>query len=57
MMERRAGRILEEFKDLVFPADYEPGAKRRVSPCSVLFTSLVVYDQTGKGGPKVGGGG
>lgn len=29
-MEKRAGRIIQEFKDLVFPADYVPGAKRKV---------------------------
>ena len=27
-MTKRAGKIIEEFKDLVFPAGYEPGKKR-----------------------------
>lgn len=30
-MEKRAGKLMEEFKDLVFPAGYVPGAKKRVS--------------------------
>ena len=29
-MGKRAGKLLEEFKDLVFPADYTPGVKRKV---------------------------
>ena len=27
-MTKRAGKIIEEFKDLVFPPGYEPGKKR-----------------------------
>ena len=26
---KRAGRVLDEFKDLVYPADYVPGQKRK----------------------------
>ena len=29
-MYKKAGRIIEEFKDLVFPEAYVPGVKRRV---------------------------
>ncbi|KAK3104193.1 hypothetical protein FSP39_025165 [Pinctada imbricata] len=28
-MLKRAGKVIEEFKDLVFPAGYEPGSKKR----------------------------
>ena len=28
---KRAGKVLDEFKDLVYPADYVPGQKRKVS--------------------------
>ena len=27
-MTKRAGKLIDEFKDLVFPAGYEPGKKR-----------------------------
>ena len=30
-MTKRAGKIIEEFKDLVFPAGYEPGKKRKAT--------------------------
>lgn len=29
-IDRRAGLIMQEFKDVVFSADYQPGAKRKV---------------------------
>ena len=29
-MDKRAGSLMEEFKDLVFPDGYVPGAKKRV---------------------------
>jgi len=29
-IEKRAGKISQEFKDLIFPSDYVPGAKRKV---------------------------
>ncbi|ESO97963.1 hypothetical protein LOTGIDRAFT_182021 [Lottia gigantea] len=28
-IQKRAGKIMDEFKDLVFPPDYEPGVKRK----------------------------
>ncbi|XP_041366817.1 X-ray repair cross-complementing protein 6-like [Gigantopelta aegis] len=31
-MAKRAGKSIDEFKDLVFPADYVPGAKKRAVP-------------------------
>ena len=37
-MTKRAGKVIEEFKDLVFPAGYEPGAKKRVSNICNLQT-------------------
>lgn len=29
-IEKRAGQLAHEFKELVFPDDYEPGSKRKV---------------------------
>lgn len=34
-MGKRAGKLLEEFKDLVFPADYTPGVKRKAETVDV----------------------
>jgi hypothetical protein len=30
MIDKRAGRLISEFSEMVFPADYIPGAKRKV---------------------------
>lgn len=37
-MEKRAGKIIQEFKDLIFPDGYEPGAKRK-APASAADTA------------------
>ncbi|KAK2178913.1 hypothetical protein NP493_525g06064 [Ridgeia piscesae] len=34
-MQKRAGRLLEEFKDLVFPEGYTPGVKRKAETVDV----------------------
>jgi len=39
-IDRRAGLIVQEFKSLVFSADYQPGAKRKVR-CVQLFVVLL----------------
>ena len=35
-MQKRAGKLLEEFKDLVFPEGYTPGVKRKVGLSCLL---------------------
>lgn len=40
-IEKRAGQLAQEFKDLVFPDDYEPGSKRKV--VILLALTLDVY--------------
>ena len=32
-MTKRAGKLVEEFKELVFPVGYTPGVKRKVGLC------------------------
>jgi len=36
-IDRRAGLIVQEFKSLVFSADYQPGAKRKVRRSTVCI--------------------
>ena len=31
-MTKRAGKLVDEFKELVFPVGYTPGVKRKVGP-------------------------
>ena len=33
MIQKKAGKLIDSFKDMVFPEGYVPGAKRRVSCC------------------------
>lgn len=46
-IEKRAGEAVQNFKDLVFPDDYNPGAKRKVgflNIATIAFQQLhVVY--------------
>ncbi|XP_067655982.1 X-ray repair cross-complementing protein 6-like [Haliotis asinina] len=50
-MRKRAGQTIEDFKDLVFPEDYVPGAKRKATPsesaaakAAKLATAMVDLD-------------
>ena len=33
MIQKKAGKLIDTFKDMVFPEGYVPGAKRKVSCC------------------------
>ena len=33
-IERRSGKVLEQFRDLVYPADYDPEAAAKAKPAA-----------------------
>lgn len=39
-MLKRAGEAIDNFKDMVFPSGYEPGAKKRVISEFLDFSSV-----------------
>ena len=67
-MDKRAGALMDEFRDLVYPENYSPGAKRKVSrslpprsasrlhsktKCSTDFNNVLLQTaNAGSGGKK-----
>jgi len=42
-IEKRAGKIAEEFKALVFPDGYQPGSKRKVRAFFLKHSRLKLF--------------
>jgi hypothetical protein len=42
-IEKRAGKIAQEFKSLVFPDGYQPGTKRKASVFDVKYRTSYTF--------------